>query len=70
MLLCEPTNLPLCRLIKNFIFLVHMNTSQIYNTLLCNIVFYAQNLSANIICDFESNIKDMPKQLCMTATKS
>jgi hypothetical protein len=60
-LLREPTNLSLYRLIKNFIFLVHINTSQIYNTLSCNIVFYAENQSANIICGFEANIKDMPK---------
>jgi len=47
MLLPKPTNLPLYRLIKIFIFLVHLNTSQIYNTLSCIIIFYAQNLSAN-----------------------
>ena len=48
--------------VENFNFLVHMNTSQIYNTLLCNIVFYAQNRSANVFCGFESNKKAMQKQ--------
>ena len=69
MLLREPTNLPLYKLIKNLIFLVHMYASQIYNTLSRNIVFYAQNRSANGFCGFESNKKAMQKQSCMAATK-
>ena len=61
MLLREPTNLPLYRLIENFKFLVHKNISQIYKTLSCNIVFYAQNRSANGFCGFESNKKGYAK---------
>jgi hypothetical protein len=65
-LLREPTNQPLYRY---FDFLVRTNTSQIYNTLSYNIVFYAQNLSAIVFCGFESSKKAMQKQLCMAATK-